>query len=146
MTAETKRRIHVTDHAIARLLERVPRIKGMPEDHLRAAVGASVAVGERQGKVMLASDHLPSLYLVVAEEPTQRVVVSVIPRFDARVGLASDEFPAERVRLGEEIERLRAALDTAAAKIRESAAREQEARREADTLREKLRRALRCAP
>lgn len=109
----------------------------MPENFLRSALGDAVHAGARDGRALFASPSLPTLYLVVAEEPTQRVLVTVTPRFDAGVGLRAAE-PAPEPG---EVERLRAALDAAVVKLRESEAREVAARREVDTLRAALKRA-----
>lgn len=127
------RPVKVTDHAIARLLERAPGVKGMPEQVIRSAVGNGVPAGRDQGgRALLASSALPRLLLVVAEEPTQRVVVSVIPhpttsllRDDAPSAglgeaLESARLSVEVAGLREEVARLRMALDAAVARLAES--------------------------
>jgi hypothetical protein len=110
-------RVAVTDHAIARLLERAPRFKGMPEGVIVAAMGETTRAGtDPSGKVLLAPRAFPGLLFVVAEEARGPVVVSVVPHPAAGRGTEpSAELSAAL--LSAEIASLRAALDTAAAKL-----------------------------
>jgi hypothetical protein len=121
------REVRITDHAIARFVERVPRFNGMPMDVMRAAMGAAVRVGtDRGGRAILASPSLASVYLIVAEEPDARVVVTVVPRYDARAAgrkalvdlseLETTPPPSP----DPEVAALRAANEVLAAKLRES--------------------------
>lgn len=119
----------VTDHAIARFVERVPRFSGMPMELLRTALAGATRVGtDRGGRAIYASPSsmLAAVYLIVAEEPDARVVVTVVPRFDARaagrkalVDLSELE-TAPPPSPDPEVAALRAANEVLAAKLRES--------------------------
>lgn len=123
------REVRITDHAIARFVERVPRFSGMPVDVLRSALAGATRVGtDRGGRAIYASPSsmLAAVYLIVAEEPDARVVVTVVPRYDARAAgrkalvdlseLESAPPPAP----DPEVERLLAANVELAAKLRVS--------------------------
>ncbi len=122
------RDVRITDHAIARFVERVPRFSGMPMELFRTALAGATRVGtDRGGRAIYASPSsmLAAVYLIVAEEPDARVVVTVVPRFDARAAgrkahVDLSELEAAPPSPDPEAERLLAANVELAAKLRVS--------------------------